>query len=280
MNNKNKMLIYTLPFLFFLLLFLFVPLISMIISSIKNAGGAFTLENYAEIFGNFFYIQSFINSIGISLLSSLVGAAAGAFVSHAMHSMSSSASQKILVCTNLTANFAGVPLAFSFIVLLGNSGILILLSEKLGIHLGESFNLYSWSGICLTYVYFQIPLAVMLIFPLYNAISESWLESATLLGAHKAQFWRRVGIPTLLPGILGTTSILFANSMGAYVTAYTLTGSAYNLLAVRIGSLISGDIFARPELGSALGVCLGAILVGTVLLNQMLMRRLQKDVQI
>ena len=63
-----------------------------------------------------------------------------------------------------------------------------------------------------------------------------------------------------LPSIAGTFSILFANAMGAYASAYALTGSTYNLVTIRIGALITGDIFAKPELGSAIAVFLGLTL--------------------
>lgn len=52
----------------------------------------------------------------------------------------------------------------------------------------------------------------------------------------------KIGIPVMLPGIVGTFSVLFANAMGAYASAYALTSSNYNLVAIRIGSLIKGDI--------------------------------------
>ena len=52
------------------------------------------------------------------------------------------------------------------------------------------------------------------------------------------RFWMKIGIPIMLPGIVGTFSVLFANAMGAYASAYALTGSSYNLVAIRIGALV------------------------------------------
>ncbi|MNH23255.1 hypothetical protein D3C79_831440 [compost metagenome] len=56
--------------------------------------------------------------------------------------------------------------------------------------------------------------------------------------------------------------------MGAYASAYALTSSNYNLVAIRIGSLIKGDIFAQPELASAIAVLLAVTMVTAMLLSE------------
>ncbi|WP_268625692.1 ABC transporter permease [Paenibacillus alvei] len=279
MKRINSMLYITIiPLLIFVALFMFVPLFTMISGSFQeDNGGAFTFNQYKEIFTNPYYWKAFENSILISLLSSLIGIIAAVFATYALTRFPKRVQERLLVITNLTSNFAGIPLAFAFIVLLGNSGLFTLLFRQFGIDMTASFNLYSWSGLTVIYVYFQLPLAIMLLYPMYHAIQDNWKEAASLLGASPFQFWKRIGLPVLLPGIAGTFSILFANAMGAYASAYALTGSNYNLVPVRIGALVSGDIFARPELGSALGVLLGLTLLAAMLVNEWLTRKVRRD---
>lgn len=279
MKRINSMLYITIiPLLIFVALFMFVPLFTMISGSFQeDGGGAFTFNQYKEIFTNPYYWKAFENSILISLLSSLIGIIAAVFATYALTRFPKRVQERLLVITNLTSNFAGIPLAFAFIVLLGNSGLFTLLFRQFDIDMTASFNLYSWSGLTVIYVYFQLPLAIMLLYPMYHAIQDNWKEAASLLGASPFQFWKRIGLPVLLPGIAGTFSILFANAMGAYASAYALTGSNYNLVPVRIGALVSGDIFARPELGSALGVLLGLTLLAAMLVNEWLTRKVRRD---
>ncbi|EPY07296.1 ABC transporter permease [Paenibacillus alvei TS-15] len=279
MKRINSMLYITIiPLLIFVALFMFVPLFTMISGSFQeDGGGAFTFNQYKEIFTNPYYWKAFENSILISLLSSLIGIIAAVFATYALTRFPKRVQERLLVITNLTSNFAGIPLALAFIVLLGNSGLFTLLFRQFGIDMTASFNLYSWSGLTVIYVYFQLPLAIMLLYPMYHAIQDNWKEAASLLGASPFQFWKRIGLPVLLPGIAGTFSILFANAMGAYASAYALTGSNYNLVPVRIGALVSGDIFARPELGSALGVLLGLTLLAAMLVNEWLTRKVRRD---
>ncbi|WP_433744063.1 ABC transporter permease [Falsibacillus pallidus] len=278
-KRKASLYLTLVPLISFIILFLFVPLISMIYSSLfKNGETNLSLSNYIEIFTNPYYYKSFENSIIISLSASVIAMVLALFTAYAITFFKKKIQDRILVMANLTSNFAGIPLSFAFIVLLGNSGVFTILAKELDIAFLQHFNLYSWTGLILIYVYFQLPLAVMLMFPAFHGIQGQWKESAALLGASPLQFWRRIGLPILLPSIAGTSSILFANAMGAYASAYALTGSTYNLVTIRIGALISGDIFAQPELGSALAVLLGLILIFAMLLNEWLMRKVRRDV--
>ncbi|WHY94994.1 ABC transporter permease subunit [Neobacillus cucumis] len=266
------------PFFLIILLFLFVPLIFMILSSFQGNGGTgFTFDQYKEIIKNVYYHQAFKNSILISLFSSLIAIILAVLATYSITLFSKSIQDRILVFANMTANFAGIPLAFAFIVLLGNSGLFTLLFKYFGWDMLSHFNLYSWSGMVLIYVYFQLPLAVMMLYPIYQGIQAQWKEAAFLLGASPAQFWLKIGVPIISPSIAGTFSILFANAMGAYASAYALAGSTYNLVTIRIGALTTGDIFAKPELGSAVACILGVTLVIALLINEWLTRKIRRD---
>ena len=65
--------------------------------------------------------------------------------------------------------------------------------------------------------------------------------------------------------------------MGAYASAYALTGSSYNLVAIRIGALLSGDIFAQPELASAIAVLLGVTMVTAMLLSEWSIKKTRRN---
>ena len=280
MENKSKIkaIIGLIPFTVMVLAFLLGPLLTMVIMSLKSTGGQdFSLEQYKEVFSNPFYMQSFKNSISISLISSLIAVAVCIIIAYFITKLSSKTQDIVLNLSNLTNNFSGVPLAFAFMIMLGNSGLFTLLAKKIGVSFLEEFNLYSWGGLLSMYIYFQIPLGIMLLYPTLQGIKDEWKNAASLLGANTFKFWQYIGIPTILPGVAGVFSILFANAMGAYASAYALIGSNYNLLTVQIGALISGDIFSRTELASAISVVLSLILIMTLLFNEYMMRKIRRD---
>ncbi|WP_373877031.1 ABC transporter permease [Lysinibacillus piscis] len=265
--SKRQSFVWLTPFLVLILLFFLVPLLYMFITSFQNSGD-FTVQHYQTIVTNSYILQGFKNSITLSIVSAVIALIITLFGVYAMMNFSEPLREKILLLTNLTSNFSGIPLAFAFIVLLGNSGVFTLLFDKWNIGTLSSFSLYSWGGLLLIYIYFQLPLALMLLYPIYDGIQHQWKEAAALLGASTWQFWTKIGIPVMLPGIVGTFSVLFANAMGAYASAYALTSSNYNLVAIRIGSLIKGDIFAQPELASAIAVLLAVTMVTAMLLSE------------
>ncbi|WP_175401657.1 ABC transporter permease [Lysinibacillus xylanilyticus] len=265
--SKRQTVAWLSPFLVLVLLFFLVPLLYMLITSFQNSDG-FTLAHYQSVLTNDYILQGFKNSITLSVISAVIALMVTLFAVYAIMRFSEPVREKILILTNLTSNFSGIPLAFAFIVLLGNSGLFTLLFDQWGIDALSSFSLYSWGGLLLIYIYFQLPLALMLLYPIYDGIQQQWKEAAALLGASTWQFWVKIGVPVMLPGIVGTFSVLFANAMGAYASAYALTSSSYNLVAIRIGSLIQGDIFAQPELASAIAVILAVTMVMAMLLSE------------
>jgi putative spermidine/putrescine transport system permease protein len=103
-------------------------------------------------------------------------------------------------------------------------------------------------------MYFQFPLMILIMAPALDGLKPEWREAAENLGANSNQYWRRVGLPILLPTILGTMILLFGNAFGAYATAYALTGGALPIITIQIGAQIRGDVLHNPGLGYAMAM--------------------------
>ncbi|WP_237690780.1 ABC transporter permease [Paenibacillus caui] len=267
---QNKMMLLVLiPLLVWLGAFELVPVLRMIAMSFQNNDGqGFTLGQYVKGLTNPLYGKAMLNSLKISFISSVAGLIIALVCSYSITRFTTKLRDRMIMISNMITNFVGVPLAFAYMILLGSNGMLTLIGKELGIRSIAGFDLYSEAGLTLTYIYYQVPMAILLVYPLYNGIREEWKEAAAMLGASVWSFWRHIGIPVLLPGVLGTFSILMANALGAYATAYALTGSNYNLLSIRISALVSGDIFPNFQLGSALAVILAVIMIASLVINE------------
>ena len=160
----------------------------------------------------------------------------------------------MLTFSGVASNFAGVPLAFAFIATLGRLGLItVLLRDWLGINLAAmGFNLISFTGLAVTYLYFQIPLMILIITPALDGLKREWNEAAQTLGASNAQYWRMVALPVLWPALLGSFALLFANAFGAVATAMALTGSSLSIVPIILFAQIRGDVLNDPHLGYAL----------------------------
>lgn len=271
----NKMyLIGLLPFFLIAFLFEILPLANIVIESFSKAGGnGFTLEHFAKIFTTRLYQQSIFNSLWISIFSALAGIIIAFLGAKAANAASAKVRNIFTSVLNITSNFAGVPLAFAFMILLGNVGILTLIGKNYGISFLADFDLYTINGLLLTYIYFQIPLATLLMLPIFGGLKKEWREAVGLLGGNSFHYWFKVAIPSLLPSILGTFSVLFANSLAAYGTAYALLSNNIALLPIRISQQYVGEVVQNQEFGCALSLVMMALMVLSILITNKLQKR-------
>ena len=243
------------PFIAFAGLFLILPTLYLIIGAFQDAQGNFTLVNVASLFDPSI-LSAYKISIEISLASAFLGALFGFMLAYAVvkGNLPGSIRPTLMTFSGVASNFAGVPLAFAFIATLGRLGLLTtILSEGFGINIYRSgFNLLSFWGLTLTYLYFQIPLMVLIIAPAIDGLKREWGEASTVLGASRWQYWRMVVLPVLAPSLLGCFLLLFANAFGAIATAYALTGSSLNIVPILLYAQIRGDVLHNANLGYAL----------------------------
>ena len=277
---KKKTYLYLLalvPFLIVAMLYEIVPLITVIVKSFQPDGGTgFTLENYQSVFSKLLYQKAIINSIKISLTSAVAGIIIAFLGARAAHQHQGKLNHVFMTVLNMVSNFAGIPLAFAYMILLGNAGLVVNIGKELGINALSTYNLYTMNGMSLIYIYFQIPLSTLLLIPAFDGVQKQWKEACTLLGGTPGIFWRKVGIPVLMPSILGTFSVLFANALAAYATIYALMMDNIALLPVQIAGCFTGEVKIRAGLGGALSVVMMAIMVIMILITNGLSRRFQK----
>lgn len=282
MKKKSNLRIYLLvllPFLIIVFLYEILPLIMMILSSFKSETDSnifFTLENYISAFTKLSYQRAIINSLRITVLSTGFGILIGFFGAQAAHNSRGKFRNVFLTILNMTSNFAGVPLAFAYMIILGNSGVITQFAKTYGVEFLSNFDLYTSTGLLLMYVYFQIPLSTLLLIPAFHGIRQEWKEANMLLGGHTYDFWAKVGIPVLLPSIFGTMSVLFANALAAYATAYALLMNNYSLLPVNITGMFTGDMTTRPHLGAALSVVMMLLMLVAIMINNYINRQTTK----
>jgi putative spermidine/putrescine transport system permease protein len=243
------------PFLAFALLFLILPTMQIVVGAFRTPSGELTLANVAGLFRPSI-LAAFWISIRISVASALLGCLIGFFVAWAMTigGLPGWLRGPITTFSGVASNFAGVPLAFAFLATLGRLGLVtILLREWFGINIyALGFNLLSFWGLTATYLFFQIPLMILIVTPALDGLKREWREAAEILGASGWQYWRMVALPILWPTLLGTFALLFANAFGAVATAYALTGSSLGIVPILLFAQIRGDVLGDPHIGYAL----------------------------
>lgn len=255
-----------LPFFAFVAAFLLAPSSFIFIGSFQDLKGSFTLQNIISLVTEPTIVAAYWLSIRISAVTAIGGGLLGFLLAYAVTvgGLPTPFRSALVTFSGVASNFAGVPLAFAFVAVLGRTGfITAILKNFFNFNIYQhGFNLYSFAGLSLTYMYFQFPLMVLIMAPALDGLKREWREASENLGASSRQYWQYIALPILLPSILGTMILLFGNAFGAYATAYALTGGSLNLVTIQIGAQMRGDVLHNPNLGYALAF--GMVVIMTI----------------
>jgi len=265
-----------LPFFAYALLFLFIPAGEVIVGAFKDNKGAATLDHIHKLVHQP-YVDQYWLSIKISLITAGLGCLFGLLIAYAALRQGTPRVVRAVVTTfsGVAANFAGIPLAFAFIATLGTIGVVTtFIKDHLHYDLSaHGFTLFGERGVELVYLYFQIPLMILVIAPAIDGLRTEWREAASNLGASSWQYWRHVGIPVLMPSFLGAFILLFGNSFSAYATAYGIAANGISIIPITIGFYYSGNVVNDPHLAQALAFGMFVVLAVMMILYVPLQRR-------
>jgi putative spermidine/putrescine transport system permease protein len=236
----------TVPFLGYVGIFLLLPTGIVIWNAIRSpTSGGLDLAGL-KLLGNSTVRSYFVGSLQLAAISAVAGAVLGAILAYAVASGNPQGVVRrlYLAGSGVLAQFGGVTLAFAFLAAIGpTSGLLV--------HVSWFYDFPQ--GIGLIYIYFQIPLMVLVFLPAIDGLKVQWREATENLGGSTWQYWRLVGIPLLAPAFTSAALLLFANSLSAYATivawenqiSYTVPQQIYISINSEVGLASNeGDILA------------------------------------
>ncbi|MEH0607818.1 ABC transporter permease subunit [Streptomyces scabiei] len=250
-----------LPLLVFVAIAFGLPAIAML-------NGAFTVKDQATGASSYStanmtasvqgaYLTAMLGSVKLSAVSAGLAALLGLPLAQAVvTSRFPALREAVLTASGVLANFGGVPLAFAFVATLGNAGVL---TRRLGLT-DKGWDLYSFWGLVIVYLYFLIPLMVLTITPALDGLRVQWREAAQNNGATGLQYWIHVALPVLAPSLLGGLVLLFGSAFAAYATAAAMVGSSIPLVTLQIADAISGNVLVGQE-NVALALSLDMVLI-------------------
>ncbi|HET9058482.1 MAG TPA: hypothetical protein VFN61_01065, partial [Acidimicrobiales bacterium] len=151
------------PFLAWMLVFLGVPAVAVAVAAFQRPTGGITIKNL-QIATSGTYLVGFENSLKMAAGTALGAGIVGAFVAYAIFTSEHDGVRRLVMTASaVLANFGGVPLAFLFIASIGGSTALVSnWLRDIGIDLyAHNITLYSLWGVGLVYMYWLIPLMVL-----------------------------------------------------------------------------------------------------------------------
>src|SRR5580658_10618975 len=275
------------PFGVYIALGLIAPTIAIALASFQNASAGFVQTPSGFTWSNIdtalhgTYLLGLKTSILLSIATAIVPGIFGLLIAYAIYTVKRGniLRQVVITASGVFANFGGVPLAFLFIATLSTTGIVTgWIKDITGVAIWDhGFTLYNAFGVFFVYMYFQIPLMVLVILPALEGLRPAWREAAENMGARTWDYWRFVAGPVLLPSFLGCVLLLFGSALSAYATAEALTNGTIPLTSIQIGSFLNGNVIAGQEnIGKALGLGMVVIIAIAMIIYVMLQRRAAK----
>jgi putative spermidine/putrescine transport system permease protein len=243
-------LLGVLPFFVYVTVFLIIPTLIVVIGAFFS-NGSFTATNLKAL------TQPAVKtalwqSVVLSLVTAVLGAVLGAILAYAVSTAREGGILKRFVTSlcGVLAQFGGVALAFAFSATFVGTGLLAGLSSDGGLWL------YSWDkGLMLVYLYFQIPLMLIVFLPAVEGLKPQWREATETLGGSTFTYWRKVAGPILLPSFIGAVLLLFTNSFSAYATAKALVSQGSPLLPLAIdGAMTSEVVLGQADVAKAIAL--------------------------
>ena len=267
------------PLTVVIIAFFVIPICGMVTTSVlvpgpERGSSVLSAENFAAL-GSGSRSMALRNSLLLSFTAATVAAAFGGVCAWAISTVKSKIVDSLTaVISSVLANDGGVPLAFSFIVAVGNTGYFTALVTAVD----STFTLYSVKGLILMYQYFLIPTMILLTLPSFVALRQQWREANTSLGGTSLTFWRRVGLPVITPALLGAWLLMFGSAFGTHASAAVLIGTgAFPLIPLEIAGQLAGSAATGGEgVAMALGVTTGVIAVIVLIAFNALTKRSAK----
>lgn len=264
------------PFFAYVGIFLLLPTAVVGIGAFFNADGSFTLDNYAHLSRSYVF-KATVTTTLLSLVTALGGAFFGALLAYAIVTGNPNGMLRRLVvsASGVLAQFGGVTLAFAFIASIGSAGFVYLFAQSHGFdYYAHGIWLFELSGVALVYLYFQIPLMVLVFLPALDGIKPQWREATESLGGNTWHYWRYIAGPILFPSFIGAVLLLFANSFSAYATVNALINQGSPVLSQQIAAAISSEVgAAEPGFAKAIAIEMIVIVTVVTILYTLLQRR-------
>jgi putative spermidine/putrescine transport system permease protein len=269
------------PFLAYVGVFLLLPTGIVVVGAFFSNSGP-TLANLRDVTQPFI-ITAAINSLVLSLITAILGAVLGALMAYALATGNPNGALRRLVSSacGVLAQFGGVILAFAFIATIGLGGFVYVFMYNHGIDIyANGVWLYTVPGLILVYMYFQIPLMVLVFLPALDGIKPQWREATESLGGSTWHYWRHVAGPLLAPAFLGATLLLFANAFSAYATVAALINQGGIVLPIQIANALQSETGSHdPGFAKALALVMVVVVAVVMTLYTVLSQRTAKWLQ-
>jgi spermidine/putrescine transport system permease protein len=221
-----------------------LPLVLIGVYAFTNPSGEFTLLNFVSFFTNSLYLTSFIYSIGIALITTIICLLLGYPAAYIM-------AMADFKTPHVIAMLFILPMWINFLL---RTIATVELFHMFGLPLGEGALIFGM-------VYDFLP---FMIYPIYNTLQKmdtSLVEAAHDLGANRGQVFTKVILPLSAPGIYSGIVMVFMPTVSTFAISELLTHNKITLFGSLIQRSFGEGGIAMWNYGAALSLIM-LIIIG------------------
>lgn len=232
-------------------LFIMYPLFLILYKSgIHGDTGAITIDNFSHFFAKKFYWGTMVNSLKVTVVSTVLSALVGLPLAYLMRSVKIKGSGLLnifIVISYLSPPFIG---AYAWIQMLGRNGVMThFINDLFGIHYG---GVYGFAGIVLVFTLQSFPLVYIYVSGALKNLDNSLNEAAESLGCSRVERIWKIIVPLVMPTLLASSMLVFMRVFADFGTPM-LIGEGYQTLPVLIYNQFMGEVSGDD--GFAAAIC-------------------------
>ncbi len=242
-----------LPGFLFLAIFFLWPTLRLVSMAFVDPDGTFSMSAFSQLLDTPVYRRILLGTAGIAVEVTIWSLVLGYPLAYWIAHQSPVRQRRLLVLILTPFWTSSLVKNFAWLVLLGRNGPFSSLLHYLGMPGGGNL-LFNRGTVVFAMTHTLLPLAVIIMFPVLNAVNRSLVSAARTLGANGAQTFWRVYFPLTVRGVATAGLLVFIVALSFFITPALLGGPAQTM----IGQLVIEQINAYQNwrTGSALAVLL------------------------
>ncbi|MCL2479432.1 MAG: ABC transporter permease [Treponema sp.] len=231
------------PLYFFTVVFVFLPLLYMVVLSFLQREGSwgvsldFTLRNYARI-GEAVYADTFLQSIKLAFISTLLTAVIGYPFGFFMSGLDKAWKNRVMLILIIPFWTSSLMRLYGWIIMFRANGVLDSFLLAIGLIKEPLRLLYSYPAVIVGMVYILLPFMIYSVYTSAEKLDRGLVEAARNLGASSFTAFRTISFPLTMPGLFSGFVLTFIPSMGLFFIADILGGNK----VVLVGNLIQEQL--------------------------------------
>lgn len=257
-QDKTRYWLLAAPALIAMVVFYIWPLLNIFAISVTEPAPGFA--SYARMVDSKPVTTSFLITFRIAAITTACCIVIGYIVAWSITHAAPRAKSWMVALVLLPFWVSVLIRSFSWIVLLGRSGLVNDVLRDWGVIEKPLKLMHNDVGVLIAMVHVMLPFAVLPMMANMRGLNRAYTDAARGLGASEWTAFRLVYFPQTLPGVFSGALLVFVLSLGFYVTPALLGGGRVLMISEYITYQIQE--FLNWGLGSALSVTL---LVLTVL---------------